>query len=359
MPDYHRPVPLADFTTQKDAVTLLQRSLERGRLGHAYLFTGQNLGQLENVGRALAQTLNCLTPPSPSVSGLATDSCGQCVGCRKITESNHPDMMVVKPESKLRQIKIGQIVRRPNSPPRVLHDLVYQKAVEGGYKVVLIVAADRLNVDAANALLKTLEEPPERTVFVLLSTEPERLLDTIRSRCLLLTFAGEGQCQFGEQELEWLQQFASMAARGEKDLFGRYRLLGTLLQQLDELNEAIMAGVEETSPLGQHEEIPAELREQWEEENKAASMAEYRYRRANFLVALQAWLRDVWLQASGLGNELAQFPDLTDSAQKVGRRLTPHEAEENLRLLEQTQRMLHTNVAELLALETGLLKLKL
>jgi hypothetical protein len=74
---------------------------------------------------------------------------------------------------------------------------------------------------------------------------------------------------------------------------------------------------------------------------------------------LQGWLRDVWLQASGLGNELAQFPELADSTQLVGSRLTPHEACENLRLLEQTQRILHTNVAELLTLEMGLLKLKL
>jgi len=353
------PVPLAEFTTQKDVVTLLQRSLGHGRLGHAYLFTGQDLGELENVGRALAQTLNCLDPSPSSTTGKASDACGQCVSCRKTAEATHPDFMVVKPESKLRQIKIGQIVRRPNSPPRVLHELVYQKAVEGGYKVALLVAADRLNEDAANALLKTLEEPPERTVFILLSTEPERLLDTIRSRCLVLTFAGDGHRQFGERELEWLQGFASMAARGEKDLFGRYRLLGTLLQQLAELNEAIMMEVEEASPLRQHEEVPAELREQWEEENKAASMAEYRYRRANFLAALQGWLRDVWLQASGLGNELAQFPELADSTQLVGSRLTPREAGENLRLLEQTQRILHTNVAELLALEMGLLKLKL
>ena len=101
------------------------------------------------------------------------------------------------------------------------------------------------------------------------------------------------------------------------------------------------------------------MREQWEEENKAACMAEYRYRRAGFLAALQCWLRDVWLQTSGLGDELARFPDLADSAQKVGGRLTQREAEENLRLVEQTQRILHTNVTELLALEIGLLKLKL
>ena len=107
--------------TQKEAVTMLQRSLDRGRLGHAYLFAGQDLGELENVGRALAQTLNC---PNSTSESTPSDACGQCVSCRKTAEARHPDVMALKPESKLRQIKIGQIVRRPNSPPRVLHELV-------------------------------------------------------------------------------------------------------------------------------------------------------------------------------------------------------------------------------------------
>ena len=216
-------MPLADFHAQQDVVTLLQRSLERGRLGHAYLFTGQDLAELETVGLTLAQTLNCAQPPQTAPDGTPMDACGICVSCQKIMSGSHPDVMVVKPESKLRQIKIGQIVRRPNSPPRVLHDLVNNKPVEGGYKVALLVAADRLNEDAANSLLKTLEEPPARTVFVLLSTEPGRLLDTIRSRCLRLNFAGDGQRTFGEGELAWLREFAAMAAKGDKDLFGRYR----------------------------------------------------------------------------------------------------------------------------------------
>ena len=88
-------------------------------------------------------------------------------------------------------------------------------------------------------------------------------------------------------------------------------------------------------------------------------MAEYRHRRAGFLTALQGWLRDVWLHARGLGAERARFPDLADSAASVGGRITARDAEANLRLVEQTQRTLHTNVGELLVLEMGLLKLKL
>ena len=352
-------MPLADFSAQKGVVTLLQRSLERRRLGHAYLFTGQDLSELEAVGNVLAQTLNCQQPSKLASDGTPLDACGQCASCKKIDHANHPDVMVVRPESKLRHITIGQIVRRPSSPPRVLHDLINNKATEGRYKVALLVAADRLNVDAANSLLKTLEEPPERTVFVLVTTEPERLIDTIRSRCLRLTFAGDGQRKYGAAELDWLSEFAAMAAEGKKDLFGRYRLLGILVERLSAVNKEIETEVEGTSRLNDHDEVPSELRQQWEDENRAAVMAEYRYRRAGFLAALQGWLRDVWLQCSGISDERALFPDLLTEAQTVATRLSVSEAGENLRVIEQTQHTLHTNVSELLALETGLLKLKL
>jgi hypothetical protein len=174
-----------------------------------------------------------------------------------------------------------------------------------------------------------------------------------------LTFAGDGQRRFGEEELDWLSKFAAMAAEGEKDLFGRYCMLGTLIERLGVMNKEIEAEVEGASRMNDHDEVPPELRQQWEDENKAAVMAEYRFRRAGFLAALQGWLRDVWLHSSGISDGRALFPDLLSEAQTVATRLSAREAEENLRVMEQTQRTLHTNVSELLALETGLLKLKL
>ena len=349
-------MPLAEFTSQKNVIDRLQRSLAKGRLGHAYLFSGQDLGELEKVGRVLTQTLNC---QDSTLREPIADACGECISCRKIANDNHPDVMTIKPESKMRQVKIGQIIRRPNSPPRVLHELIYQKSVEGGYKVALLVAADRLNTDAANALLKTLEEPPDRTVFILLSAEPERVLETICSRCLRVRFAGDGGQAFNQSEMDWVKEFALMAAKDDKGLFGRYRLLDSLLQCLAEVNQSIETEVEQASPLSQYNEAPSELREQWEAENKEAIMAEYRLRRAGFLAALQSWLRDVWLQTRGEDGGLEFFSDLSESTQIVARRLTHHDAEENLQIIEQTQRTLHTNVGELLALETGLMKLKL
>ena len=94
-------------------------------------------------------------------------------------------------------------------------------------------------------------------------------------------------------------------------------------------------------------------------ELNAAVEAEYRHRRAGYLVALQGWLRDVWLLNSGVSADLAVFPDLVKAAEAVAGRLSPAEAAKNLDIVEQTQRTLHTTVQELLVLEVGMLKLKL
>ncbi len=343
-----------DFPAMADATDILRRSMERGRLGHAYILNGVDLGALEAFGLNMAKVLNCVEPP---LGGH--DCCDECSSCRKIDSGTHPDVMVVRPESKLRQIRIPQITRRNNSPPRVLHDLVYTTATEGEWKVAVLAGADRLNNDAANAFLKSLEEPPDRTLFMLLTTEPERLLDTIHSRCLRLNCAGDGTVPVGDGEAAWLREFAGMAGQGQAGVPGRYRLLGTLLERLAEVRKTIEQELGEASPLKQHEEIPPELRDQWELELNAAVEAEYRHRRAGYLVALQGWLRDVWLLNSGVSADLAVFPDLVKAAESVARRLSPTEAANNLDIVEQTQRTLHTTVQELLVLEIGMLKLKL
>jgi DNA polymerase-3 subunit delta' len=359
-----------DFPAQAQGVELLQRSLERGRLAHAYLFAGHQLEQLEGLARTLAKTLNCLHPVKRR--SVTVDCCDRCLNCQKIEHGNHADIFWVRPESKLRQIKINQIVRRDDSPPRVLLDVVNLKPTESEYKFGVIVAADRMNEAAANALLKTLEEPPPGSVLVLLSTEPERLLDTSRSRCLRLNFAAEGPQQLAPSQMEWLAAFSEMAAADQKSLLGRYRLMDVLLRKLNELRESIQETLSARSPLEQYEDADEDLRDKWEEELKAAIEAEYRHQRSDFLLALQWWLRDVWLQtlrevqgpesrvqSSELGTEaLLAFPRLAGT-RRVAQRISPKAALENLRLIEQLQRWLRTNVQEALALEVGLLRLQL
>ncbi len=350
------------FPKQKQGVELLQRSLERGRLAHAYLFTGHQLPELEALARALAKTLNC-TQPRRGPNGAAIDACDACLTCRKIDRDNHPDLHWVRAESKMRIIKIDQI--------RDLMKDIHLKPTEAGYKVAVIVGADRLKTEAANAFLKTLEEPPPKSILILLTTEPQRLLETILSRCLRLSFAGEGVGQLDAAQSEWLSAFSEVAAAPQKSLLGRYRLLDQLLHKLTQLREALEADLKARSPLQQYEDAEEDLRDKWESELAAAIDAEYKRQRSDLLALLHWWLRDVWLltlnassqdparpSPAPLADGLLSFPQLPATAQ-VARRISSGQATENLRILEQLQRWLGTNVQEALALEVSLLKLRL
>jgi DNA polymerase-3 subunit delta' len=350
-----------NFPEQTQGVGLLQRSLERGRLAHAYLFTGHELSELEAIAQTLAKTLNCQQPVRGQ-NGVAIDSCDQCVNCRKIVNGNHADVHWVRPESKSRIVSVDQM--------RHLMQEMNLKPTEAEYKVAVIVAADRLNVQGANAFLKTLEEPPPKSVLILLTTEQQRLLETIVSRCLRLNFSGGGPRPLPAAEMEWLASFSEMAASEQKSLLGRYRLMDVLLQKLTGLKTAIEESLTARSPLQRYDDVDKDLREKWEDELAAAIEAEYRRQRMDLLAIVQRWLRDVWLAAISEGRrrkaegrnedtkDLLNFPEL-NGTKLVAARISAQAAMENLQIIESTQRLLHTNVQEALALEVGLLKLNL
>jgi DNA polymerase-3 subunit delta' len=357
-----------DFATGQQSLQLLQRSLERGRLGHAYLFSGNALDGLEAIARTLAKTLNCQNPVRKN--GVAVDSCDQCLACQKIEHWNHADVYWVRPESKSRIITVAQM--------RELMREIQLKPNESRHKVAVIVAADRLRVEGANAFLKTLEEPPADSILVLLTTDPQRVLETIISRCLRLSFGHAGVTPLDPAQREWLNTFSELAGKEQKSLIGRYRLLDALLQKLTALKTSIEETLTARSPLQQYQDAEKNLVERWEDELSAAIEAEYRRQRSDFLGVLHWWLRDVWVQtlcpqpgaeetASGhpgrpeakpLAQALLSFPDLGGTRQ-VARRLSSQKAMENLQIMEQLQRWLSTNVQEALALEVGLLKLHL
>ncbi len=336
------------FSEQSQGVQLLQRSLARGRLGHAYLFTGHQLDGLESLARTLAKTLNCLQPVK--ISGIPTDCCDECANCRKIADDLHADVHWARPESKSRVITIDQT--------RDLMQQIQLKPTEAGYKIAVISGADRLNVQAANAFLKTLEEPPQKSILILLSTEPSRILETILSRCLRLNFSAETARTLSAEQSYWLQQFSSAAATEQKSLFGRYRLLDSLLQHLNAIREKVDETLTARSPLEKYDDAEKNLRQKWEDELIAGIEAEYRRQRAEVLLLLQWWLRDVWLHTLAAGEELLHLPQIA-GADEVAGRISTKQAQENLAVLEQTQRLLHGNVQEALALEVGLLKLQI
>lgn len=143
---------------------------------HAYLFVGpEGVGKLQTA-IALAEALNCVNRPDDTfVSG-----CGQCPSCRRIAVMQHPDVHLVQAEGQ--NIKIDQI--------RAIQKVATRRPYEGRFQVVIVNQAHQMGDEAANALLKTLEEPPPAMRFAVVTDQPNRLLDTIRSRCQLLRFGG-------------------------------------------------------------------------------------------------------------------------------------------------------------------------
>lgn len=341
----------AEFPAQQPVVSLLQKSLEQGRLGHAYLFSGDDLSEMEALARTLAKTLNCIHPPRKGPDGQGLDSCDACLNCRRIDSNNHPDVLWTRPESKLRLITIDQI--RDNI------QTISLKPSEAAYKIAIISGADRMNTQAANAFLKTLEEPPARSVIILLTTSLEQILETILSRCLRLHFAGSDKARISPEEQSWLENLAVVASEPSKSLIGRYRILGQITSRLATLKEQIAKQLEAGSPLSRYPDAEKSTQDKWEDELNASVEADYRRKRGELILLLQWWMRDIWLATMKTGGELNALPALQESTSKLAGRISSHAAAENLRMLERLQRQLNTNVQEALAFEITLLKLHL
>jgi len=159
-------------------VSHLKSAMLGGRLSHAYLFLGPGGVGKAATARALACALNCTQPEADG------DACGNCPSCRRMHAGTHPDFLVITPEESKTQIKIEQI--------RELRRLTAYPPLGGGWRVVVIKPAEALsavNDAAANALLKTLEEPPPQHLLVLTARGEADLLPTIVSRCHKLAFA--------------------------------------------------------------------------------------------------------------------------------------------------------------------------
>jgi DNA polymerase-3 subunit delta' len=162
---------------QERAVGLLRRGLEKGNIAHAYLVTGPAHSGKMTLALELARALNCLQEEFP---------CGECISCQKIDQAKHADVQVIsladdKEDNNQKEIgieQVRQLQHSANLPP-----------FEGKYKVFIIEDAELLSTEAANCLLKTLEEPQSKVVFVLLAGEGQPILGTIASRCQQIKMA--------------------------------------------------------------------------------------------------------------------------------------------------------------------------
>ena len=161
-----RPKNFSEVVGQSHVLTALENGLKENRLHHAYLFSGTRGVGKTSIARLFAKGLNC-------VNGITADPCGECENCKAIEAGNFIDL-----------IEIDAASRTKVEDTRELLDNVQYKPVVGRYKVYLIDEVHMLSRHSFNALLKTLEEPPEYVKFLLATTDPQKLPITILSRCM-------------------------------------------------------------------------------------------------------------------------------------------------------------------------------
>ncbi|MFN2310101.1 MAG: DNA polymerase III subunit delta' [Gammaproteobacteria bacterium] len=162
------------YPWQQDHWAQLQVRVAARRLPHGLLFSGPaGLGK-RAFAEAFAAALLC---PQPQADGTA---CGRCTACRLRLAGTHPDLLRIRPPEDKTQIGIDQI--------RELSQSLSLKSHAGGYQIALLEPAERMTTAAANSLLKTLEEPTDHTILVLVTEQPARLPATVRSRCQTLRF---------------------------------------------------------------------------------------------------------------------------------------------------------------------------
>jgi len=171
---------------------VLQR-FQTGQMPHALLLSGPSgLGKLQFALRAV-DFLLCRENKNLSSGANPTEPCGNCQGCRLLAAGTHPDFKLIMPEEEGKQIAIDRI--------REVSGFLTLKSQYADLQIVIIAPAEAMNTYAANSLLKSLEEPTPQTLLLLVSSQPSRLLPTIRSRCQNITF---NRPEFG-QALDWLQ----------------------------------------------------------------------------------------------------------------------------------------------------------
>jgi DNA polymerase-3 subunit delta' len=315
--------------TRIGALEYLSRAHERGRLGHAYLISG---------------------PPGSGKRGLASDLSNLVTGTKSddVFASPPPGVYLAEPESKSRRIVIDQV--------RALEHVLQMRSGNGHRKVAIIAEADRLQPQAANAFLKTLEEPPNDSLLILLSAMPEVLPDTILSRCVAVPLAAHGEAEQSAEEkelIDLLGEVASSEGQGIQPAYqlarGFHRLLGQMRETIQEQNAAALKRDEARY----RNTTDGAWLDDREDYYKALTESQYVRQRAALIEILFLWWSDVLRANTGVGRR--ELPQANRETEALAARLTTPEILRRIRRLEELRDHLGRNIQEALAIEVAFL----
>ena len=297
------------------ALASFQAAVAGDRLAQAYLVVGSLREEALPFAQAALQQLFCrgMMPP-----------CGECPACRQVAERRHTDIVWIEPEKKSRVVGIDRI--------RDLQRVVYQTSFEGGWKAVVLVAADRVGEEASNAFLKTLEEPPPRCLFLLLTDAPQAVMATIKSRCQRIVLSSEPDVL----PEPWRERFLTLLSEPvPRDLSGALLRSTRLDKLLAEIRESVSDT--EKAAIGEDEEIDDDVM-------LARIEARYRGMRTMVVRSLLLWYRDVLICVSGGDAGCLRYRDREAALRQAAEGLTHTDAFRNLQIVEGMQRQFERNM---------------
>ena len=315
--------------TADEALILLRKAQANDRLAHAYLVTGPEGSGARDVGIGLA---------------------GILVG-ETAAPLKHPDVHIAEPESKSRRITIDQV--------RELERELQMRSLRGGRKVAIIFDADRLVEQAANAFLKTLEEPPRSSHIILVSSLPDQLLETILSRCIEVPIKKgprRGLTVRQQRLAELMRQFSSIE---QPDMPRTFRLVRDFQALLAEAKEVVADETEasfkaEAKRYKETSGVSADWIEDREDYYKALTEARYRNERGALLETLEAWWADVLRQQHSAGH--LDLPDFSTATAGIATRLPTAKVLRCAGAIGELRGNFGRNVQEQLALEVAFIE---
>jgi DNA polymerase-3 subunit delta' len=317
--------------SRKDALHHLRRAHEQNRLAHAYLISGPAGSGKRDVAAELASTVNGANPSD-------------------VFSAKAREILVAEPESKSRRIVIEQI--------RELEHALQMRSTNGRRKVVIISEADRLQPQAANAFLKTLEEPPNNSLLLLLSALPEALPDTIVSRCIAIPLSAGEEETVVPQKRELIELLSGAAAEKTWNVQNAYRIAQGVQRLLSAIREEIKAQSAEalkSEEARYRNSTDGVWLDEREEYYKALTESLYLQRRAALIEILFEWWSDVLRAGSNV--KPRDLPETKKETAAVAKRFTTTEVLRRIRRLEELRDHLGRNIQEALAIEVAFLRI--
>jgi DNA polymerase III subunit delta' len=310
------------------AKSLLQGAVAQKKLGHAYLFRGPDGVGKKTAAQMFAAFLNCKSPQEGN-------ACCRCTSCRKYISGNHPDLIHIAPEGAA--IKIGQV-------RELKHQLSFPP-LEAAVRVVILEDIHTMRREAANSLLKTLEEPAPDNLFILTADQAGEILPTIISRCQIIPFGAldhENMARVLMQEKGLEKSDADTLASVAEGSLGRAKFL--LEQDLLAFRQEV---VEQLLLLQNGQ--PETITQIFLLSERAAALKE---NIQEFLALLRLWYRDLVLVSAGVPVSSAVNKDLVSSLPTAIKRWSLAQIYEKLHRLDLAEKQLLRNCSRSLVLET-------